>query len=74
MAVFEVGDNEASSKKGYLGWGEKIGTPTILDSDCGAGASIESKSLICRLCHSPKIPPLWFIRNRKSKIKNPKFI
>ena len=34
MAVFEVGDNELPRKKGYLGWGEKIGTPTILDSDC----------------------------------------
>ena len=68
MAVFEGGDNELPRKKGYLGWGEKIGTSTILDSDCRS----ESKHRIQNLSFVVFVTVQKFLLFGLSVIENPK--
>ena len=68
MAVFEVGDNELPRQMGYLGWGEKIGTPTILDSDCRS----ESKHRIQNLSFVVFVTVQKFLLFGLSVIENPK--
>ena len=68
MAVFEVGDNELPRKKGYLNWGEKIGTPTILDSDFRS----ENKHRIQNLSFVVFVTVQKFLLFGLSVIENPK--